>query len=329
MNKDICLLFERYISGAASPDEAIQLKSWLESDVSLNKWLESQLTDSQQTVDPDIKIRMLENIRSRTSYDTALHVAIGKKNNNFKFYLRKVSNVAAILFPFVIIFSIYLYLKPHKTELFEVIADKGEKASLTLPEGSKVAINSDSKITYYNDYNQKNRYVKLAGEAYFEVKHNPEKIFIVECGDIKVRVLGTSFGIKTYENEDNISIVLNSGKIQLTTPKEEIEMAPNHRIIYNKARQTTTCERVNADDYTDWKQNRLRFENESLETIMKTISRMHNINIVFEDPQLKSQRFTGTIDNTNIKSVLDAIKLTSLIDYRSEDGIVLLYKINN
>ncbi|MDR2948812.1 MAG: DUF4974 domain-containing protein [Prevotella sp.] len=330
MNKDIFLLFERYISGEASPDEAIQLRSYFENDTDLNKWLEDQIANSPDTIDPDIKIRMLENIRSRTGYDTTLHVAPIKKDN-FKLYLRKISNIAAVLLPVVIILGIWLYPETQKAGLFEVIADKGEKASLTLPEGSKVVINSDSKITYYNDYNQKDRYVKLTGEAYFEVKHNPEKTFIVEFGDVKVKVLGTSFGIKTYDNEENVSIVLSSGKIRLITPREEIEMTPNDRIIYNKTTQTTTSEKVDANDYTDWRQNRLRFENESLETIMKTISRMHNTDIVFEDSQLKNQRFTGTINNTNIKDVLEAIRLTSSIDYRSKDSIVYLYenKVNH
>ncbi|GHV22132.1 iron dicitrate transporter FecR [Bacteroidia bacterium] len=328
MNKEICLhIFERYISGEASPDEIVQLKSFLENDINLNRWLENQTMGLSGTIDPDIKMRMLENIRSRTNYDT-LFVPVDSKNKNFRFYLRWVSNIAAILLPVVIIFGIYLYLIPQKKESFEVIADKGEKASLTLAEGSLVAINSGSKIMYYNNYNRKDRFLKLEGEAYFDVKYNPEKPFIVECGDVKIRVLGTSFGIKAYENEDNISIVLKSGRIQLTTPKEEIEMVPDDRIEYNKITQTTSLEKVNAGDYTDWRQNRLRFENESLETIMKTISRMHNIDIVFENPQLKNQQFTGTIDNTSIKSVLEAIKLTSLINYRLKDGVVCLYENN-
>lgn len=321
MNKETCLhIFDRYMSGETSPDEVMLLKSFLDNDLNLNRWLESRIMDSSDTINPDIQMRMLENIRSRTDYDT-----IGRKNKNIRFYFRRVSNIAAILLPVVIIFSAYLYLKPRKAESFEIIANKGEKASLTLTEGSMVVINSASKVTYYNNYNTKDRFLKLDGEAYFDVMYNPDKPFIVECGDVQIRVLGTSFGIKAYENEDNISIVLNSGKVRLTTPKEDIEMTPDDRVIYYKASQTTSIEKVNAGDYIDWRQNRLRFENESLETIMKTISRMHNIDIVFEDFLLKNRLFTGTLDNTNIESVLNAIKLTSSINYRMKDGVVYLY----
>ncbi|MCL1934018.1 MAG: DUF4974 domain-containing protein [Candidatus Azobacteroides sp.] len=328
MNKEICLrIFERYVGGEASPNEIAQLKSFLENDVNLNQWLENQIRDSSRTIDWDIKMRMLEQIRSQTVYDAALYAPVAGKNNNFKFYLKKFSDIAAILLPVVIIFSLYLYLKPQKPESFEVIADKGEKADLTLTEGSTVSLNSDSKVMYGTDYNKKDRVLKLEGEAYFDVRYNPEKPFIVECEDLKIRVSGTSFDIKAYEDEDNISIVLNSGKIRLTTPKEEIEMVPNDHITYNKTTQTTIGEKVNAGDYTDWRQNRLRFENESLKTIMKTISRMHNIDIIFESSHLMDMRFTGTIDNTSIKSVLDAIALTSVsINYRLDDGAVYLYE---
>ncbi|MDR1501407.1 MAG: DUF4974 domain-containing protein [Prevotella sp.] len=327
MDKKDCLdIFERYISGTASTEEIMQLKSFLENDINLNSWLENQIVNASDVIDSNIKIRMLKNIQRQASYNIISDLPVNKEGKGFRFYMKRVSNVAAILLPFVILVSAYLYFKPQQTESFEVVANKGEKASLTLPEGSAVTINSDSRITYYSNYNHKERILELDGEAYFEVNHNPEKPFVVRCKDVAIKVLGTSFGIKAYKDEDNISIVLSSGIIQLTTPKEDIEMAPNDRIIYNRKTQTTSLEKVNAKDYTDWRQNRLRFENESLETIMKTISRMHNIDIVFEEPQLKSNRFTGTIDNTSIGSVLDAIKLTSSVGYKLKDGVVFLYE---
>ncbi|MDR1623829.1 MAG: DUF4974 domain-containing protein [Tannerellaceae bacterium] len=327
MNKKNCLsIFERYISGEALPDEIKELKSFVENNAGLNEWLEEGMEDSSDSINPDTERRMLENIRSRTDYGATLHAPANRKNRNARLHLRKTSAIAAILLPAVMLCAAWLYLKPRQGASFEVSANKGEKASLTLTEGTTVAINSDSKITLPNDYNRKNRFLKLEGEAYFDVKHNPEKPFIVECEDIKIRVWGTSFGIKAYGNENHISIVLNTGKIQLTTPKEKIEMAPDERVLYNKTTQRATREKVNADDYTGWRQNRLRFENESLETIMQTISRMHNIDIVFESPHLTEMRFTGTIDNTSIKSVLEAIMLTSSINYRSNNGIIYLYR---
>lgn len=321
MNKEtLSNIFELYISGKATPNEISILKSFLENDKGLNDWLENQILSSDNNIDSDIKIRMLDNIRSEANFSSQV-VTVEYKPG---MYLRRIATVAAVLLPFIILLGIYL--KSPNIQSFEVVADMGEKASITLPEGSKVAINSGSKIIYNNDYNQKNRDIQLDGEAFFDVKYDPEKPFVVQCKDVKIKVVGTSFGIKSYENEDNIAIVLNSGKIQLITPKEEIEMEPNDRVVYNRTTQVTSLKKVNAEDYTDWRQNRLRFENESLETIMKTISRMHNIDIVFENTELQKQYFTGTIDNTNIESVLNAIRLTSSVNYRLKNGTVYLYE---
>lgn len=324
MDKENCLkIFERYISGEATADEVSQLKLFMENNDSISKWIENQILNSSDEIESSIKMRMLDNIRSQTNYSISTNIQENRQKNS-KFYLRRISNIAAILLPFVIMLGAYLFLKPQNVESFEVIADMGEKASLTLPEGSKISINSGSKIIYYSDYNSKNRDIELEGEAYFDVSHNPQKPFTVQCKDIRVKVLGTSFGIKAYENEDIISVVLNSGIIQLITPEEEIDMKPNERIIYNRKTQKTSLEVVNAEDYTDWRKNRLRFEDESLEVIMNTVSRMHNIDIVFNNSAVKEQRFTGTIDNTNIETVLNAIKLTSPIDYNIKDGVVYL-----
>ncbi|MDR0749907.1 MAG: FecR domain-containing protein [Tannerellaceae bacterium] len=329
MNKKNCLpAFERYLRGEATRDDIKRLKSFFENDAGLGKWMEEGMENASGIISPDIQMRMLENIRSRTGDSAMPHASAGGKKRYAWLRPDTTRAIAACLLPAVILFAAWLYLKPRQAASLEVIANKGEKASLTLTEGTMVAINSDSKITYPDDYNRKNRFLRLEGEAYFDVKHDPEKPFIVECEDIQIRVLGTSFGIKAYDDEKHIAIVLNTGKIQLTTPVEKIEMAPDERILYDKTTRTATREKVNADDYTAWRQNRLRFENESLETIMKTISRMHNIDIVFESLHLANMRFTGTIDNTSIKSVLEAIMLTSSINYRSDDGIVYLYRYN-
>ncbi|MFT4071277.1 MAG: DUF4974 domain-containing protein [Dysgonamonadaceae bacterium] len=326
MDKDKCLnIFQKYVSGVASPLEIAELKSFLKDDIHLNKWLEDQIVSSSGDMDMDLKMKVLYNIRTQTKNYSTLDLS-NSDGRDFRFYLRRIVNVAAILLPVVLILGAYLYLKPHNIELFEVVADMGEKASLTLPEGSKISVNSGSKLIYYSDYNQKERLVRLDGEAFFDVRHNPEKPFIVQCKEIKIKVLGTRFGIKAYPDEENISIVLNSGKIQLITPKDNIEMKPNDRILYNRITQQVLQQKVNAEDYTDWRQNRLRFDGEPVEFIMKTISRMHNIDIVFDNEDLKKQRFTGTVDNTNIESVLNAIKLTSSINYRIEDSTVHLYK---
>jgi len=326
MEKKECIyLFEQYISGKASDEEIGRLRTFFENDPALNTWFDNRVLSSSDCIDDGLKAKMFANIRSQIQNNEG-NSSRQYKGTSVKYNIRRITNIAAIVLPFILLFTLYLFLKPNNINTYEIFADKGQKASLILPEGSKITMNSNSRITYNSHYNQKERRVTLKGEAFFKVVHNAEKPFIVQCEEVNIMVLGTTFGIKAYEDENNISVVLNSGKIQLVTPNEKIEMSPNDRIIYNRTTHQTSLEKVNAQDYTDWSKNRLRFENETLDIIMKAISRMHNINIILDDSDIKNQRFTGTIDNTNIESAMHAITLTSSISYKLKDGVIHLYK---
>ncbi len=280
MDKEYCLhIFQRYLAGESSLCEEEELRTYLMEDINLHQWLENQILQADNILDKDISMRILTNIRTQTkNYEVASEATPQIKLRGLQF----ISNIAAILLPIFIIFSAYLYFAEDDVVLFEMAAAKGEKASLSLPEGTVVAINSESKIKYSNHYNRKERHISLSGEAFFEVKSDSHKPFVVECGGVTVRVLGTSFGIKAYESESTIAVVLNSGVVELNTPNTTIKLKPNERAVYNKVDSTLVCESVDAEDYTRWRENRLRFENETLETIMNTISRMHNVDIVFE-----------------------------------------------
>lgn len=326
MNKDKCLdIFERYLLKQASEDELASLCSFINNDLHLNKWLEDQIVHSSSDIDMNLKMRMLNNIRSQTNYQIPDLADKDTKKTN-RYYIRWIANVAAILLPIVLAAGIYMYNKPPRIDYLTVSAGLGEKASINLPDGSKVAINAASEIIYNTAYNDKERFLKLQGEAYFEVEPDESKPFIVECGDIKVKVLGTTFAINAYDDNNTISVVLNTGKVKLITPNETLTMQPNDKVIYNRITKAIETQKVNAQDYTGWRQNRLRFENETLENIVKSISRMHNTDIVFKDVQLAKLKFTGTIDNTSVQSGLKALLLTAPIEYEVKDGVIFLYE---
>jgi ferric-dicitrate binding protein FerR (iron transport regulator) len=103
-------------------------------------------------------------------------------------------------------------------------------------------------------------------------------------------------------------------------------MKPDERIVYDKTTQKLLAETVKSTDFTAWRQNRLRFDNETLQDIATTISRIHNIDYIFEDESLKSLKYTGTVDNTNIESVLNAITLTSPIKCIIKDSLIVFQK---
>lgn len=321
MNKNECLtLFQHYLQNKTTPEDLDKLRLYLHDDPQLSSWLEKQITESSTNIDIEVKKRMLNNIRQQL--ETKHSIRKNKKNITISYL--KWAVILAV--PIALFISLYYNLRIENPSELIVAANQGEKANVVLPDGSKIAINSASNVTYYSNYNKKYRSLKLNGEAYFEIAHDKSKPFIVDCSGAKIEVLGTTFGIKAYKDDDEIFVVLRTGKIEMQTPKANFIVYPNERIIYNKKTKNIYKEKVTASDFTDWRYNRLRFENETLENIVHTISRMHNIKIQFKNEDLKTQRFTGTVDNKNIKTVMDMISLTSSIGYKIQDSAVVLYR---
>ena len=320
MQKEECIeIFERYIQNRANQDEVRRLSVWIKNNQEISLWLEQQIMASSSIIDSEVRMRMLRNIETAIGSENK---SDNQKQSRIRFQLNKWMRVAAMfILPLLTAGGVYFYMSRESSSAPLVIAvERGQKANITLPDGSKVWLNSQSKLTYSANFNIKKRELQLDGEAYFEVAHNPNKPFIVQSNDISVEALGTAFGMKAYNEDKLISSILMRGKVRVTTPDGEAILMPNDRIMYDKTTRKKVKNAVtNATDFTGWIHNELRFENESLGDIAKTIQRIYNVDIVFATVKLKKQRYTGTINNNSLESVLNIISLTSPV----------LFQINN
>lgn len=330
MQKEECIeIFERYIQNRANEDEVKRLSIWIKSNQEISLWLEQQILASSSTIDSELQLRMLKNIEAE----------IDAKNNadnlqrHIRFRLNRWIRVAALfLLPLLTAAGMYFYMSRNRSSSAPLIisVERGQKANIILPDGSKAWLNSQSKLTYSADYNVNKRELQLDGEAYFEVAHNPQKPFIVKSSDICVEALGTAFGVKAYDEDNLISSILMRGKVRVTTPDGESILVPNERVMYDKAAHKRTHSKVrNATDFTGWIHNELRFENESLEEIAKNIQRIYNVEIVFATENIKNQRYTGTVNNNSLESVLNIITLTSPLSFQIKNQKVTLYENKN
>ena len=330
MQKEECIeIFERYIQNRANEDEVKRLSLWIKSNQEISLWLEQQILASSSTIDSELQLRMLKNIEAE----------IDAKNNannqqsHIRFRLNRWIRVAALfLLPLSTAAGMYFYMSRNRSSSAPLIisVERGQKANIILPDGSKAWLNSQSKLTYSADYNVNKRELQLDGEAYFEVAHNPQKPFIVKSSDICVEALGTAFGVKAYDEDNLISSILMRGKVRVTTPDGESILVPNERVMYDKAAHKRTQSKVrNATDFTGWIHNELRFENESLEEIAKNIQRIYNVEIVFATENIKNQRYTGTVNNNSLESVLNIITLTSPLSFQIKNQKVTLYENKN
>ena len=234
---------------------------------------------------------------------------------------------AMICIPICIAFFTYNILSISDTDTrspFIVKADKGDKATVVLPDGTDVILNSASQLSYLRDFGKNERRVQLDGEGYFQVAHDTRRTFIVQVGELEVKVLGTVFNVCAYNNEQDVTVVLLEGKVGVQTPSSSLIMKPGEKMNYNKSTHKLTTEKVYPEDYVTWTKGSLYFQNESLDNIMKALSRAYDVTIRIDSPRIAEERFTGTIPGGGIQNALNIIMLTSPFRYEVKDSVIVL-----
>ncbi|CAM4430088.1 FecR family protein [Pedobacter westerhofensis] len=181
---------------------------------------------------------------------------------------------------------------------------RGGTYQVTLSDGSKVQLNAASSITFSTNYDGlPERTIQLNGEAYFEVAKRINQPFIVITKNQSVRVLGTHFNISAYANDHYSLTTLIEGSIKindkLLRPNEQAQQSDGH----------ITIRQVNAEDAVDWKNGEFNARNESLENLMKKVSRWYNVDVYYENSALKEKTFSGSLSRyAKVDDLLNALK---------------------
>lgn len=321
--KDYIDIFDRFLKKQATAEEVRQLIAWLKSDNSFSDWLTDEWASAPEEMDANLQRKLYREIKNKIASKQQEQPRY--KRLQPAAWLLRVASVAVLLL--VSYFAVDNYLSRHDASHdMEVLVDRGQKAQVVLPDGSKVWLNSASKLLYGSDFNDKHRILKLDGEAYFEVHADKARPFIVKTDNMQVCALGTSFNVKAYANDKEATTVLVEGSVEVTTNNHERTLlVPNEEAVIDQA--TGKLEKImveDARDYANWKNNVLTFRGETLENIVHTLERYYNTRIVFESDVLKQFRFTGTPANTSIESVLHILSLTSPLAYEITDSIIIL-----
>ena len=185
-------LIEKYFEGNITDDEIKELSGWIKNDRRLQDWWEDEFSRSDTDINPILRDKLFARIKEKTQGKE-------KKRTIRPNYWRWV---AAMLLPVCIAFFTYYLIDSSRTmeAPFVVKANKGDKATIELPDGTNVVLNSASQLSYLNNFGEKVRRVQLNGEAYFKVAHDEKHPFVVQIGDLEVKVLGTSFNVSAYED---------------------------------------------------------------------------------------------------------------------------------
>ena len=315
-------LIEKYFDGNITDAEIKKLSDWIKNDRHLQNWWEEEFSKSDAGINPVLRNKLFARIKEQTQ---------GKEETQGKEKPRTIRMnpwkwAAAIVLPICIAFFTYYLVDSSQTvgAPFIVKADKGDKATIELPDGTNVVLNSASQLSYLNNFGENGRRVQLNGEAYFKVAHDEKCAFIVQVGDLEVKVLGTSFNVSAYEDAKDVTVVLLEGKVGVYAQKMSHIMKPGDKIEYNKATHKITATQVHPSDYIEWTKGNIYFEKESLENIMKTLSRIYDVEIRFDSNKLPNEYFTGTIPGGGIQNALNILMLTSPFYYEMDGSVIVL-----
>ncbi|MGV8814383.1 MAG: FecR family protein [Gelidibacter sp.] len=214
-------------------------------------------------------------------------------------------------------------LKDQKVVFNTLIVPYGKRSSIELADGSKVWLNSGSKLVFPAAFTKEKREVYLEGEGIFEVAHDALHPFIVKSGDQNIEVLGTIFNVSNYNDDHAINTVLKSGSVKISYNNskslnfnESVVLSPNTMAVYDRNDNSIKTQKVDVQKYFSWRDGIFIFKNDSLESIMKKVSRYYNIAIVINDKELASTTFSGFLDvNENVENVIKTIQETTKFDY--------------
>ena len=219
-----------------------------------------------------------------------------------------------------------------KVKLFNTLRTKhGKESFVELSDGTKVWLNSMSSLKYPVSFNSKNRIVVLSGEAYFEVAKDAERPFFVKIKDYTVKVLGTSFNISSYDNDEVIRTTLSEGQVEINSikglDKDTFILEPNQQFSFSKIGLKAEVRNVNASQYSSWRYGRFSFDEDTLEDIFRILERWYDIDVFYDEHSVKYELFTGELPRfEDMNKILDKMEYVSEVKFRVENNIILVMK---
>lgn len=238
-------------------------------------------------------------------------------------HLDILMRVAAVLFIPLLIITLWLSYRQlthnqvQQYSMQEITSPPGIRSQVVLPDGSKVWLNAGSTIRFPVPFYNETRNIDLSGEAFFDVEKNPKQPFIVQSGNVKVKVLGTHFNYKAFNEDPTIEIILEEGKIALNmqtkTGINEVLMKPGDRAIVDKESIKATIKNENISKYIAWHKGKLVFDNTPMTEVAQMLARWYGVEVIAKDPEIMNYRFTTTFEDESLYEVIELLGLSSPI----------------
>jgi transmembrane sensor len=356
-------LLVKYLTGIATKEERKEALLWIHQSKANERHFDqlrdvyeaSKTAQSSSVYQTDLS---WERVKSMY-YKRRFSKLSGKNDSNRLYYIRETLKYAALILVILaaVIWGIRFSGKPlpagDQIIWTEVEAPLGSKSSITLSDGTKVWLNSGSKLRYSNQFGKEEREVVLVGEAYFHVTKHKKKPFIVKTGYVNVTALGTEFNVKAYPEENIIQTTLVQGLVTINKDpsvsggsEKEIYLEPNQSVTFMKNREALPEKKARKKDskeksplkedrlvfqsridpivYTSWKDTRWIIRSEQLSDLAIKLERRYNVKFQFCSESLRKYKFTGILRDETLEQVLNLMKLSAPIEYSVSGNEVVI-----
>lgn len=302
-------LILKLLNGTILPNERETLNSWINASED-NKKLIEDFTVMWKLSKDNLRDSDFQTQEEWTKLESSIHNVkpYGKEVRlNPHTWLRAAASIA-----FLILFSWMLYLFVFNNETI-VKESQDSVVKVALPDGSEVLLNHRSRLTYQEDFNKKDRIVNLVGEAFFEVKKDAHKPFIIQTDQAQIKVLGTSFNVQADPSTNATEVFVATGLVSFSSiqnnsdaitlkPGETGTLQKNNKIIV-----FTKEENLNA---LAWKEKRLVFKKTALSRVVENLEEYFNIDIDIKNKNVLRCRFTGSFSKPTLEEIIEALSVS-------------------
>jgi transmembrane sensor len=324
-------LVGKQLDGTTSPEEEKEIKDWKNAstknaqlyDLICAYWHEKSFATSSNATHAWKKVEA----RIADAEEK------GRKAISLKKHYARLLSIAATIA--LLILASYYFFSPDIDFLptSEIVKEtpKSIRTQVELPDGSKIWLNADSKLTYSKQFGEASREVSLIGEAFFEVERNPDFPFIIHLeNDTRIQVLGTSFNVKAYASDEVVETAVLTGKVMFVSEKASVRtdtayyLTANQKLAFAKTSGTIETTEVNSQEEIAWIEGKMVFKNEQWSSIANTLERNFNTTVRLENEALKNCRLTATFEGNSLTEILNLISLTQEFDYTINDRTVTI-----
>lgn len=335
-------IIHKYKTDSLTPDELQQMRDELlaKDDEQLSALLESEWNDAN---DDNGYLRyeshcatLYNNVANRIFGDSIIHRQYDVKSTQRQSaklrFLRIVQMAAALLLPVALVAIGMLYYENRQmaTDAIVVSTGHGEQATVTLPDGSKVSVNQNTRLTYVpSKFRGSERRVSMDGEGFYSVSRDESRPFYVDADGLCVKVLGTKFNLKARDNDKSAELVLVEGSVSFTSLmlKESQIVKPHQKIVLDKTTGRMSIE--NLDDYDTemaWQRKELVFRNTPLSIVFAQMRKQFRKDFVVNTQVDQHELFTGTLSSVDLNNNLEIIDLSCGLSSRIVGKIVYVDK---